>query len=101
NPAVPRDLETIIHKAIEADPADRYRTAGAMAGDLRCFLEDRPIEARRIGSTERLTRWARRNPGLATMGSAAALLLAVTVVVIAVYNVYLYREQQAALDNLH
>ena len=37
-PGVPRDLETIVHKAIEKDPADRYPTAGAVAEDLRCFL---------------------------------------------------------------
>jgi serine/threonine protein kinase/WD40 repeat protein len=100
NPATPRDLETIIHKAIDPDPAARYRTAGAMARDLRCFLEYRPIEARRVSSTERLTRWARRNPGLATLGTMAAALLAVTVVVIASSNLRLRREQQAALNNL-
>ena len=100
NPAIPRDLETIVHKAIEATAAERYQTAEAMADDLRCFLEYRPIEARRLGSTERLTRWARRNPGLATLGTVVAFLLAVTVVVITVANVNLRREQRAALANL-
>ena len=99
NSAVPRDLETIIHKAMEPDPARRYGSAGAMAEDLRCFLDYRPIEARRVGSTERLTRWARRNPGLATLGTAVAFLLAVTVFVIALANVHLQREQQATLNN--
>jgi eukaryotic-like serine/threonine-protein kinase len=101
NPSIPRDLETIIHKAVESDSAERYRTAGDMAEDLRRFLEDRPIEARRLGSTERVTRWARRNPGFATLGTAVAFLLAVTVVVIAVANLNLRREQRVALDNLH
>ena len=101
NPAVPRDLETIVQKAIEVEAAQRYRSAGAMAEDLRCFLECRPIAARRLGSAERLTRWARRNPGLATLGTACAFLLAVTVVVIALANVNLRREQQATLANVH
>ena len=100
NPAIPRDLETIIHKSIEATSVERYATAGAMAEDLRCFLEYRPIEARRLGSAERLTRWARRNPGLATLGTAVAFLLAVTVAVIAVANLNLRREKRSALANL-
>src|SRR5262249_51461929 len=47
-PSVPRDLETGIHKAIERDPAHRYPSAGDLAEDLRRFLDDRPIRARRI-----------------------------------------------------
>ena len=49
DPAIPRDLETIVLKAIEKDPADRYATAGELAEDLRRFLDDRPIRARRVG----------------------------------------------------
>ena len=52
NPAIPRDLETIVVKAMAADPGHRYQTAGQLAADLRCFLEDRPIRARRA------SRWA-------------------------------------------
>ncbi len=44
-PTVPRDLETIILKAMDKVPAGRYSTAHALADDLRCFLEDRPIRA--------------------------------------------------------
>ena len=46
NPEVPRDLETIVHKAIDRDPAHRYATAGEMAADLQRFLDDEPIQAR-------------------------------------------------------
>ncbi len=62
---VPRDLETIVHKAIDPDPRRRYQTAGQLAADLECFLEDRPIRARRIGAGERCWRWCRRNPTIA------------------------------------
>src|SRR5262245_29438005 len=48
NRDVPRDLVTIIHKAIARDPAHRYQTAAEMAEDLRRFGEDRPVRARRI-----------------------------------------------------
>ena len=62
DPRIPRDLETIVLKAIEKDPGDRYATAEAMAEDLRRFLDDEPILARRAGAAERYVRWARRNP---------------------------------------
>jgi tetratricopeptide (TPR) repeat protein len=61
-PKVPRDLETIIQKAIAREPEGRYATALALAADLRRFLEDRPIHARRAGPVERTMRWCRRNP---------------------------------------
>ena len=80
DPYIPRDLETIVLKACAADPARRYPTAEAMADDLRRFLSDRPIRARRSTSVERLWRWCRRNPAVACLtGAVAALLVAVAV----------------------
>ena len=58
NSAVPRDLETIVLKAMSKDPSSRYATAQELAADLRRFLEDRPILARRPGPVERSLRWA-------------------------------------------
>jgi WD40 repeat protein/serine/threonine protein kinase len=79
-PGVPRDLETIVAKAMAREPAGRYATAGALAEDLRRFVEDRPIQARRVSAAERLARWCRRNPWIAAwMGVAAVALMAVTV----------------------
>ena len=58
--------------------AQRYQTAAALAADLRRFVEDRPILARRINPAERAWRWCRRNPALASaIGLAAAAVLAV------------------------
>jgi formylglycine-generating enzyme required for sulfatase activity/serine/threonine protein kinase len=62
NPSVPRDLETVVLKAIARDPAHRYQTPAEMAEDLKRFVEDRPIRARRVSEAERLWRWCRRNP---------------------------------------
>jgi serine/threonine protein kinase len=77
-PGVPRDLETIVAKAMARDPAMRFATSGALAEDLRRFLEDRPIRARRISPAERLARWCRRNKVLAaSLGVAATALVAV------------------------
>jgi WD40 repeat protein/serine/threonine protein kinase len=80
DPRIPRDLETIVLKAMAKDPADRYPTAVALAEDLRCLLADRPIRARRIGMPERTWRWCRRNPVVATLtGVVAARLVVVAV----------------------
>jgi WD40 repeat protein len=77
---IPRDLETILLKAIDKDPARRYTTAEAMAEDLRRFLADEPIKARQVGATERFWRWARRNPTIAVLGGLlTAVLFAVTI----------------------
>jgi WD40 repeat protein/serine/threonine protein kinase len=62
NPGVPRDLETVVLKAIARDPAHRYQTPAAMAEDLKRFVEDRPVKARRVSETEKFWRWCRRNP---------------------------------------
>lgn len=66
-PQIPGDLEIIILKAIAKEPNHRYADAEAMAADLRRFLEDRPIRARRVLWVERSWRWARRNPGVAVL----------------------------------
>jgi serine/threonine protein kinase/WD40 repeat protein len=100
NPAIPVDLETIIHKAIEKEAEHRYDHVAELADDLDCFLEDRPIAARRVSSTERLTRWARRNPGLATLGTALAAMLALVIAVIAVADLRLRHEHQETTKNL-
>ncbi len=85
-PTMPRDLETIILKSIAREPEARYASADALAADLRCFLEDRPIEARRATAPERLWRWSRRNPSLAALsGTAVALLIAVAAIATVAY----------------
>ena len=74
-PEIPRDLATIVHKAIERDPLRRYQTARELADDLSRFLEDEPILARPLSVAERLGRWCRHNPAIATLTAAVVLLL--------------------------
>jgi WD40 repeat protein/tetratricopeptide (TPR) repeat protein len=75
---VPRDLETIVLKAMAKEPRRRYQSAAELADDLRRFLADRPIRARRSSALEHAWRWGRRNPSLATAVVAIALLLTVS-----------------------
>jgi serine/threonine protein kinase len=77
NPSVPRDLETVVLKATARDPAARYASAGELAEDLRRYLEDRPIRARRASGTEQAWRWCRRNPAVASLLTAVLLVFAV------------------------
>jgi WD40 repeat protein/serine/threonine protein kinase/tetratricopeptide (TPR) repeat protein len=78
---IPRDLETIVLKALAKEPGHRYTTADQMAEDLRRFAADRPILARRISTAERTWRWCKRNPKLAAAtGAVAAALVAVAVI---------------------
>ena len=66
---------------MERDAQRRYATAEAMAEDLRRFLEDRPIAARRTMAWERAVRWCRRNPIVASMTAAVFISLAVVAAV--------------------
>ncbi len=72
---IPRDLATIVDKAISKDPQSRYQTAGQLLRDLSAFLEERTITARRPSLFEQAARWARRNPLTAGLSATTALLL--------------------------
>jgi serine/threonine protein kinase/Flp pilus assembly protein TadD len=78
NKAIPLDLETIVLKAMAKNPAERYPTARELADDLRRFLKDEPILARRSTLLQRARRWARRHRPV-MVSAAVALLAALTV----------------------
>ena len=75
--AIPAELETITQKCLAKEPKERYATAGELAEDLRRWLADLPIRARRPTIRQRFARWGRRHPGLtAALGLVIGLLLA-------------------------
>jgi WD40 repeat protein/serine/threonine protein kinase len=104
NPSIPTELETIVLKAVEKTPSDRYGTAQELANDLRRFLEDKPILARPVGRLTRTWRWCRRNPALTRVGMAAVAALLLGTITSTIFAVRAYRaadlaEQRTQLAN--
>ncbi len=93
DPRIPRDLETIVLKAIAKEPGDRYATAQAMGEDLERFLEDRPIRARRSTTVEQAWRWCRRNLILFLALSTAAAAV-VTLAIVSTAMAWKFRDQR-------
>lgn len=61
-------LEDLIGKCLQPNPADRYRTAAALAADLRRYLGDLPLQGVRNRSwSERWHKWRRRRPHALTL----------------------------------
>jgi hypothetical protein len=78
--SIPEELETIVLKAMEKNPADRYAAAKELAEDLRHWMEDRPIKARRPSLRQVAARWVRRHQ-TAVVAGAVCLLVILTAVV--------------------
>jgi len=77
DPQIPRDLETIVLKAIAKNPSHRFSNATDLSRELGRFIDGRPIRSRRVSASERLWRWSRRNPAVAMLGLLAATLTTV------------------------
>jgi tetratricopeptide (TPR) repeat protein len=80
NPAVPRDLETIVLMCLEKSIPRRYASAEAFADDLRRYLEGRPILARPVGRLGHAWRWCRRQPVVACLIAGVVLTLVAGIV---------------------
>ena len=87
---IPRDLETILLKALGKQVEERYGTAQELADDLRRFLDGRPVLARRPGLAERAAKWARRHRAVVV---SAAVLLVLSVLGLTACTILIGREQ--------
>jgi serine/threonine protein kinase/WD40 repeat protein len=98
NRAIPPDLEAIVLKAMARTPEERYGTAQELAEDLRRFVNDQPVQARRPTRLQQASKWARRHrrPLLAA-AVAAIVMLTLAVIVLAVRHVQI-RQFLAARD---
>jgi len=86
------DLDWIVMRCLEKEPARRYETAGELAADVGRFLADMPVQARPAGATYKLRKFVRRNR-LAVAAVAAVVLSLVAGLVVA--SVALVREHAA------
>ncbi len=82
NGTIARDLETITLKCLETDSRGRYATARDVSGELRRFLDGRPILARPITRSERGWRWCRRHPTVALLSGTLLGVFAVAFVIV-------------------
>jgi serine/threonine protein kinase len=92
NKAIPPELETIVLKAIEKNPADRYATARELADDLQRYLQDEPIRAHRPNMVQRARKWSRRHKPVVM---SAFLCLVVAGIAIAGSAGWIIRDTQA------
>jgi WD40 repeat protein/serine/threonine protein kinase len=94
NRAVPAELETILLKAMTKVAAERYATAQELADDLRRFLEDRPVLARRPTVVQRVRKWSRRHkPAVWSAGVSVVGLLVMSVIALAWSNFRITQEK--------
>lgn len=101
---IPVELETIILKAIEKNPNDRYVTAGELADDLQRFLDNKPIKAKPASIIGTASKWAQRHhkfvwATMAVMATIIAVLGVSTFVIIGAYQVA-QKERNRAETNL-
>ncbi len=92
--AVPAELETIVLKAMEKRPQDRYATAQELADDLRHWLDDRPIRARRPSLVRVAWKWVRRHQPIVW----AALLVLVALLALGIVNGFWWVQKKTAAE---
>lgn len=103
NTSLRGDIDTMIAKALEADPDRRYASASAFADDLRRYLSDQPIAARPPSTIYQLRKFSRRNKALVSAVLAIGIALSCATVVSIGFAVSAERSRgkaQAALDDL-
>ena len=73
------DLDTIVLKAMQRDPARRYHSAAALARDIQNYLDGLPIEARPDTFSYRAGKFLRRHKwGAVSTAAAIALIVGLT-----------------------
>ncbi len=77
------ELETILLRALEKDPARRYQTAGDLARDLRLLISGQPIEAKRASGLYMLRKMLKRYRLQAGVAAAALLMMVGFLVILA------------------
>jgi hypothetical protein len=99
HPELRGDVETIVAKALEKDPARRYQTAADLAADLRRWLSHEPIRARPPSALYHLRKFARRHTGLVGGVAATMVALVLGLVTTTLFALGEARQRGQAQDN--
>jgi eukaryotic-like serine/threonine-protein kinase len=95
--SIPRDLETIILKALEKEPARRYQSALALAEDIERHLSDQPILARAPSAVYQLGKLIRRHRAAFAFMAGAFVLVSTAAVLMTVQR----NRARVAEENAH
>jgi tetratricopeptide (TPR) repeat protein len=82
NPRTPAEIETILFKAMQKDPARRYASAGELADDLDRHLRGEAILARSASQFYRLLKTLVRRKAVVGTGIAVAAVVVVVAVLV-------------------
>jgi tetratricopeptide (TPR) repeat protein/predicted Ser/Thr protein kinase len=74
-PQLTEEIQRVCMKALEKNPNDRYQSAGAVADDIRCLIEGKPISARKPSVVKQTLRRVRKK-GLAPLVGIGGTVLA-------------------------
>jgi serine/threonine protein kinase/uncharacterized protein HemY len=98
--SIPVELETIVLKAMEKNPAERYAAAQELADDLEHYLKNEPIRARRTTLVQRARKWTRRHRSLVLVGTVALLVVLATSVLstVLIWTAYLSESRALAAE---
>jgi formylglycine-generating enzyme required for sulfatase activity len=92
------DLETIVLKALDKEPARRYAGAGELGRDVQRLLAHQPIEARRDSTLYVLRKYAVRNRRpLVLLAATAVLFVAIGLTILGLWNRKQERERTTAI----
>jgi eukaryotic-like serine/threonine-protein kinase len=97
DPEIPADLETIVHKCLQKEPARRYESAAGVSADLQRFLDGEPILARPVTWSHRAIKRIKKYPAISGL-LAAAIVLIISAAVFAGWT-WWHAKAQTAIAN--
>ncbi len=78
---VPKELESIVMKAVAPERKERYQSVNELNEDIDAYLDRRPVSAHAYGLTEKISKWVQRHPTAAISAGIATVLLSISGVV--------------------
>lgn len=91
-PDLSHDVELVLQKVLSHSPGDRYSTVAEFGTDLENILTGEPLKARKLSVMRSLAVWGKRNPAMASLSGALAVLVCITTLIFALLY---YRERKA------